>query len=240
MGKRIIAQRRGRVGGPYQSPSHRHRGGKDGIKYLPISEGKGKVTKLLHDPGRTAPIAQITFTSGEHKGEKYQVIAPESIAIDDDVVIGDSKSVNTGSILPLDQIPEGSPIFNIEAQPGDGGKFVRAGGTVATLVSHGAKTIVQLPSGQFKSFNPKCRATIGVVAGGGREEKPFIRAGKRYHSTKSRAKKYPTVSGVAMNPVDHPHGGGSHQHVGKPSTVSKHAPPGRKVGHIAPKRRKKI
>jgi large subunit ribosomal protein L2 len=235
MGKRIKAQRRGRVGGP----SHKHRAGKNGIKYLPISQAKGKVTKLLHDPGRTAPVAQITFTSGERQGHNYKMLAPESIALDNEVTIGDSSSITSGSILPLRSIPEGTPIFNIESQPGDGGKFVRAGGTVATLVSHGAKTIVQLPSGQFKPFDPECRATIGVVAGGGRQEKPFVRAGKKYHSIKSRAKKYPTVSGVAMNPVDHPHGGGAHQHVGKSSSVSKHAPPGRKVGNISPKKRKK-
>jgi large subunit ribosomal protein L2 len=239
MGKRIIAQRRGRVGGPYGSPSHRHKAGKDGIKYLSIKNAKGEVTELLHDPGRTAPIAEIKLTSGELQGQKCKILAPESIAVNQEIGIGEGAQIAPGNVLPLRGIPEGTAIFNIESQPGDGGKFVRAGGTVATLVSHGAKTIVQLPSGQFKPFHPDCRATIGVVAGGGRKEKPYTRAGKKFHAFQSRAKKYPRVSGVAMNPVDHPHGGGAHQHVGKSSTVSKHAPPGRKVGSISPKKRKK-
>jgi len=239
MGKRLITQRRGRVGGPYQSPSHRHKGGKGGIKYLPVKQAKGKVIELLHDPGRSAPIANVKLTTGEHQGQNYKMLVSEGTAINHEINIGEGSEITPGNILPLHAIPEGTPIFNIESQPGDGGKFVRAGGTVAAVVSHGTKTVVQLPSGQFKPFNPDCRATIGVVAGGGRKEKPYIRAGKKFHAFRSRAKLYPTVSGVAMNPVDHPHGGGAHQHVGKSSSVSRHAPPGRKVGHISPKRRKK-
>ncbi len=168
MGKRLISQRRGRVGGPYLSPSHRHKAGKGGLKYLPIQKAKGKVIELIHDPGRTAPIAEVEITSGERSGHKYKILAPESLAIEQEVGIGENAKIAAGNVLPLYAIPEGTPIFNIESQPGDGGKFVRAGGTVATLVSHGAKTIVQLPSGQFKPFHPNCRATIGVVAGGGR------------------------------------------------------------------------
>ena len=239
MGKRLKTQRRGRVGGPYGSPSHRHKSGKGGIKYLPINQAKGKVIDLQHDPGRTAPIANVKFSTGEKKGQNFKMLASESIAINSEINIGEGADIVLGNILPLRAIPEGTPIYNIESQPGDGGKFVRAGGTVATLVSHGNKTTVQLPSGQFKPFHPDCRATVGVVAGGGRKEKPFIQAGRKFHSTRSRAQKYPTVSGVAMNPVNHPHGGGAHQHVGKSSSVSKHAPPGRKVGLISPKKRKK-
>ena len=81
-----------------------------------------------------------------------------------------------------------------------------------------------------------CRATIGVVAGGGRKEKPFVKAGKKYHAMKAKAIKWPRVRGVAMNAVDHPFGGGRHQHTGKPTTVSRRMPPGRKVGHIAARR----
>lgn len=240
MGKRIIAQRRGRfTSNVYQSPSHRHKGGKNGIKYLPTNQIKSKIIDLEHDPGRTAPIATAKIIGGERDGQNYKFIASEGIFINQELSSGDNAEISSGNVLPLRSIPEGTPIFNIESQPGDGGKFVRAGGTVATVVSHGNKTVVQLPSGQFKPFHPECKATIGVVAGGGRKEKPFVQAGKRFHSCRSRARKYPKVSGVAMNPVDHPHGGGSHQHVGKPSTVSKHAPPGRKVGRLSPKKRKK-
>jgi large subunit ribosomal protein L2 len=240
MGKRLITQRRGRgARGVYSSPSHRHKGGKDGIKYLPTDRAKSKIVELKHDPGRTAPIAKAKVTSGEHTGKTYKLLTAEGMYVDQEVSIGDNSDIVIGNILPIHAIPEGTPIFNIESQPGDGGKFVRAGGTMASVVSHGVRTVVQLPSGQFKPFHPNCRATIGVVAGGGRKEKPYVRAGKKFLAFRSRAKKYPRVSGVAMNPVDHPHGGGAHQHVGKPSTVSKHAPPGRKVGHLSPKKGKK-
>jgi len=118
--------------------------------------------------------------------------------------------------------------------PGDGGRFVRAAGAQAVVVSQGDRTVIQLPSGQFRTFHPDCRATIGAVAGAGRGDKPFYRAGKKWFSFRSFSKAYFIVRGVAMNPVDHPHGGGSHQHVGKPSTVGFDAPPGRKVGRMSP------
>ena len=142
-----------------------------------------------------------------------------------------------GNILPVGTIPEGYPIYNIEITPGDGGKLVRAGGSGATVVSHDSKkTVVKLPSGQFKTIDSSCRATVGIAAGGGRKDKPFLKAGKKFHARRKKGKQYPVVRGVAMNAVNHPHGGGGHQHVGGPSTVSRGAPPGRKVGNIAAKR----
>ena len=128
-------------------------------------------------------------------------------------------------------------MYNIELDQGDGGKLVRAGGSNATVVSHDKqKTVIQLPSGAFKTIDSKCKATIGVVAGGGRKDKPFLKAGKKHYAYRTRGKQYPTVRGVAMCAVSHPHGGGGHQHVGGPSTVKRSAPPGRKVGNIAAKR----
>jgi large subunit ribosomal protein L2 len=233
MGKRIRTQRRGR-GGVWRSPSHRHRSGPGGIQYVKSkSTISGRVQELRHDPGRTAPLAKLVLENGN----RTWVIANEGMTVDQDIKQGNDAPNNPGNILPLSEIPEGTKIFNIESQPGDGGKFVRAGGTYATVVSHGVKTIIQLPSGQFKPLSPQCRATVGVVAGGGRKDKPMIKAGKNWYATRSRARKFPTVSGVAMNPVNHPHGGGAHQHVGKPSTVSRHAPPGRKVGRLSPKKK---
>ena len=139
--------------------------------------------------------------------------------------------------MPVGKIPEGVPVYNIELSPGDGGKLVRAGGSNATIVSHDSeKTVIQLPSGQFKTLDSSCRATIGILAGGGRKDKPFLKAGKKYFAYKKRGKQYPVVRGVAMNPVAHPHGGGGHQHVGKPYTVKRGASPGRKVGSIAARR----
>ena len=170
-------------------------------------------------------------------GEKKFILAPESIQIDDEIEYGISAPIKFGNTLPLAEIPEGTPIYDIENTPGDGGRFVRSSGTYASLITHDAnQSVVELPSGELKYLNPRCRASIGVVAGGGRKEKPFLKAGNRWHAYKAKGKKFMTVRGVAMNAVDHPHGGGNRQHPGRPTTVSRHAPPGRKVGSIAAKR----
>ena len=137
----------------------------------------------------------------------------------------------------LDQIPEGTQICNVEARPGDGGKIARSGGNSAMVDPRmGDYGRSPLPSGRTKDLPAKCRATIGVLGGPGRTEKPLMKAGAADHRAKARGKLYPTVSGVAMNPVDHPHGGGNHQAVHGPNSVSRHAPPGKKVGNIAPRR----
>jgi large subunit ribosomal protein L2 len=129
------------------------------------------------------------------------------------------------------------PVCNVERQPGDGGKFARASGVSAQLLTHDRKVaVVKLPSGEVKRLSPSCRATVGVVAGGGRPEKPFVKAGNKHHKMRARGTKWPRVRGVAMNAVDHPFGGGGRQHPGQPKSVSKNAPPGRKVGDIASKR----
>ena len=98
------------------------------------------------------------------------------------------------------------------------------------------RVAVRMPSGSTKWFNGQCRATIGVVAGGGRSEKPFVKAGKKYHKMKNTASNWPRVRGIAMNVIDHPFGGGGHQHPGRPKTVSRGTSPGRKVGHVAARR----
>jgi len=161
------------------------------------------------------------------------MIACDGLSVGQRVTHG-APNIDRGNTLPLKDIPEGTLVYNIEARPGDGGRFVRAAGTQAVVVSHGERTVVQLPSGQFHSFHRECRATIGAVAGAGRGDKPFTKAGKKWFSYRSFSKAMFNVRGVAMNPVDHPHGGGSHQHVGKPSTVGYDAPPGRKVGRMSP------
>jgi len=230
MGKRVIARRRGH-GGVYKSPSHRHKGA---VLYPKEKEFVGKVTDIIHDPGKTVPVAEVTLSNGG----KMKLLASEGMQIDQIIAGGPDVKVEKGNVMPLGKVPEGTLVYNLESIPGDGGKFVRAGGTSAIVVSQGEKTVVQLPSGSFRSFDPKCRATIGVLAGGGRGEKPFGKAGKKWHATRSTAQVYPKVRGVAMNPVDHPHGGGAHQHVGRKSTVSRHAPPGKKVGRLSPKKKK--
>ena len=232
MGKRLIQQRRGRTQSKFNAPSHRFKGK---IKYARDNENKeGIVKDIIHDPGRSAPLARIMLNDNK----KILVLAPEGIKVGDNIKFTDNKrEIGVGNVLPVGKIPEGAPIYNIELSPGDGGKLVRAGGSNATVVSQDKKkTVIQLPSGQFKTIDSTCKATIGIVAGGGRRDKPFLKAGKKHIAYKKRGKQYPIVRGVAMCAVSHPHGGGGHQHVGKPSTVKRGASPGRKVGSIAAKR----
>ncbi|HUT27199.1 MAG TPA: 50S ribosomal protein L2 [Methanomassiliicoccales archaeon] len=232
MGRRLRQQRRGHGSSTYRSPSHRHVGE---IKH-PHSELKnGVVTDIIHAPGRNSPVAEIKFESGK----KDKIIAVEGLMVGQDISVDGTKNLKPGSILPLSNIPEGTLIHNLEARPGDGGKFVRTAGTYATLVTKGDTVVVQLPSGAFKNLDPRCRAGIGIIAGGGASEKPFAKAGKKFHALRSKAKANFKVKGVAMNAVDHPHGGGGHPHVGKPSTVSRNAPPGRKVGRLSPQKKQR-
>jgi len=234
MGKRLIVQRRGRGGSVFRSPGWKKVGP---AKYRVLKEEelkkglKGKVVELLHDPGRGAPLAKIVF---EDKTEML-TIAVEGLYVGQIVEYGENAAPRNGNILPLYSIPEGTKICNIELKPGDGGKIARSSGTYAILLAKsGNKALVQLPSGKTKEVNIRCRATIGVVAGGGRIEKPFLKAGKKYHLSRSKAWKYPTVRGKAMGAYAHPHGGGAHPKGGTP--VPRTAPPGQKVGHIAPRR----
>ncbi|MHA1652222.1 MAG: 50S ribosomal protein L2 [Candidatus Helarchaeota archaeon] len=236
MGKRIKVQRRGRGSPTFRASKKRKRGP---VKH-PIFKDqqeeplKGEIINLEHERGRSAPLARIFYENGS----KEYMIAPEGVAIGQEIVVGDPSDIRIGNTLPLKDIPEGTSVYNIESQPGDGGKFARAGGTYATVVTRDKqRVIVKLPSGKTRSYNPRCRATIGVVAGGGRTEKPFVKAGNKFHHCRAKNQKYPVNRGVAMVAASHPHGGGQKQHIGKKSScVSRNAPPGRKVGLIAARR----
>jgi large subunit ribosomal protein L2 len=195
----------------------------------PVLRGVGRVVDIFQAPGHTAPLARVRYD-----GAEVLMIACDGLQVGQAVSVGEP-NVDRGNTLPLGDVPEGTLVYNIEAVPGDGGRYARAAGAQAVVVSRGERTVVQLPSGQFKAFHPACRATIGAVAGAGRGDKPFTKAGKKWFSYRSFSKPPFTVRGVAKNPVDHPHGGGSHQHVGRPSTVGYDAPPGRKVGRLSPR-----
>ena len=233
MGRRIQGQRRGRGTSTFRAPSHRYKSDLSHKKDESNDTVSGTVVDIEHDPARSAPVVAVEFDDGDQR----LVLAPEGVAVGDTIQVGVSAEIKPGNTLPVAEIPEGVPVCNIERQPGDGGKFARASGTSAQIITHDRHvTAVKLPSGQTKRLNPECRATVGVVAGGGRTEKPFVKAGKKYHKMKSRGTKWPRVRGVAMNAVDHPFGGGGRQHPGQPKSVSRDAPPGRKVGDIASKR----
>ena len=227
MGKRIIPRRRGR-GRRYKAADNRFKGE---ARHPRNKSSSGKVVELMHDPGRTAPVAKIESEDGT-----YTMIAHNGMHVGQDVNTGHGAEIATGNTSYIGSIPEGTKIYNIEMKPGDGGKLARAAGEAATIVSHGKRTTVRLPSKAQKTLDNMCRATIGSVAGSGRGEKPIAKAGKNFYRNKARPKSGPTVRGVAMNAVDHPHGSGRKQTIGINSTVSRNAPPGRKVGHIAAKR----
>ncbi len=238
MGKRLKQQRRGKGSNAYSSPGHRFMG--NVVFRKAVGEGRinGEVVELVDDPGHHAPLMRIKYDDYR----EFLLLAPEGIRIGDIIQEGKGAALKLGSILPIGQIPEGMPIYNIEAVPNDGGKYVRAPGGFATVVSQsGGKTSVLMPSKQTVELNSNCRAEIGAVAGGGSSSKPIMKAGKSYYMMHALNRTWPKNRGVKSNPVDHPFGGKQH-HKGASSMVARGAPPGAKVGHIAARRvgRKKI
>ncbi|MEF8873217.1 MAG: 50S ribosomal protein L2 [Candidatus Thermoplasmatota archaeon] len=232
MGKRITPQRRGKGSSTYRSPSHRHLAQPG---YPKSQETEGEVVELHHAPGRSAPLAEVEFENEETSF----MIANHGLWVGENIEVGPDAEVEKGNVLPLRRVPVGMFVYNIELEPLDGGKLVKTAGSHATVISQERrKTVLELPSDKIKEVDNRCRATIGIVAGGGQTEQPFVKAGKKAKSLRSRAKRARDVRGVAMDAVDHPHGGGDHQHVGVPSTVSSNAPPGRKVGNLSSKKKK--
>ncbi len=234
MGKRILVQRQGRGSPTFRSPSHLRKGPARYPTNIPADQTHiGKVVALIHDPGRWTPLAKIVLENGV----EFQIPACEGMYVGQTIQIGPNAKPKPGNILPVGKIPEGTPVYNIEVRPYDGGKLARQAGSYATILGRsGGKTIIQLPSGKTTLIPNQARATIGVPAGAGRTEKPLLKAGTAYHKWKRKARKWPRVRGVAMNACSHPFGGGSHQSVSFPSTVSRTSPSGRKVGHIAARR----
>lgn len=235
MGKNLIQQRRGK-GSIFRAPSFRYVG-KVGIRS--ISNTKAKILDIIHCPGHSGPLIELMY---EDKQKGY-IIAPEGVKVGEFIHIGEEAQIKSGNIIQLKNIPEGTLIYNIEVKPGDGGKLVRAAGTFAKVVSKlPDRIVVELPSKKQKYFNPKCRAIIGVVAGGGKLEKPLLKAGNAYYKMRAKNRRWPKVSGTSMNAVAHPFGGSRSSHKGKINIAPRNAPPGRKVGKLRPKKtgRKKI
>lgn len=231
MGKKLLQQRAGRGGINFRSPSWRRVGP---ARYPNINgDHKGKVINILHNPGVNAPVAQIKLDTGE----TFFIPAVQGLTVGQIIQIGSNAPVSNGNIVEVGNLPEGTVVCNVEKTRGDGGKFARAAGAYATIIGRsGDKVLIKLTSEKIVQVSVSARATIGVIAGGGITEKPLLKAGNNYWKYKVKATKWPHVRGVAMNAVSHPHGGGLHQSVSRPSTVSRNAPPGRKVGHIAARR----
>jgi large subunit ribosomal protein L8e len=243
MGRVIRAQRKGNPKSIYKS--HKvHRVAPPKFRSLDYAERngylRGVVKDILHDPGRGAPLARLTFRDPyRYKTRTEHFIAVEGMYTGQYVYCGNKASLAIGNVLPIKNIPEGTLVSNVEESPGDKGAVSRATGCYATIIGHsedGSKTRVRLPSGARKTYSGDARAMIGIIAGGGRIDKPMLKASRAYLKQKARRKSWPHVRGVAMNPVDHPHGGGNHQHIGHPATRGRFSPPGQKVGLIAARR----
>lgn len=242
MGRVIRAQRKGH-GGIFKAHT-KHRKGAAELRILDYAERhgyiRGVVREIIHDPGRGAPLAKVEFKDPyKYRRNLATFIATEGMYTGQFVYCGAKAALTVGNVLPLESLPEGTIVCNVEEKAGDRGSLARTSGNYATIIGHNhdeGVTRVKLPSGAKKVLPSKCRAMIGIIAGGGRVDKPIMKAGRAYYKYKAKRNCWPRVRGVAMNPVEHPHGGGNHQHIGHSSCVSRHAPPGKKVGLIAARR----
>jgi large subunit ribosomal protein L2 len=227
MGKRIISQARGKGSFTYRVKrlAYKYR-----IKYPNELKGEGIVTQLINSPAHSAPLAKIRYPEGVFYIPAFKgMLEGQKISLD-------GKEVKEGNILRLKDVPIKTPVYNLESKPGDGGVFIKTAGSSAMVNRMvGNEIMVMMPSKKERMFHPDCRATVGVIAGAGRLEKPIIKAGKKHHMTKARGKLWPRTSAVKMNAVDHPFGSGRGKRI-KSKIAKRNAPPGRKVGHLRPRR----
>jgi large subunit ribosomal protein L2 len=228
MGKNLIQQKRGKGGPTWRANGFNSKGD---VK-LPMNKTAATVKDIITSRFHSAPLLEVVYNDGK----KGLLIAPEGVKVGDTINIG-AGDVQIGNTMKLADMPEGALIFNIESRPGDGGKFVRGSGTAARIATKMRdKIIVILPSKKQREFHPNCMATMGTVAGGGRLEKPFVKAGNMFHQMKSKNRYWPKMTGAAMNALSHPFGGKRTSRKGRPTIAPKNAPPGRMVGMIRPRK----
>ena len=184
----------------------RHRGGGAKRKYRTVDFKRdkdgvpAKVAHIEYDPNRSARIALLNYRDGE----KRYILCPNDLSIGDTVVSGQGADVRPGNAMPLGSIPVGTTVHAVELKPGAGAKIVRSAGTSAQIMAReGGFVHLRLPSGEVRRVRLDCRATVGVV---GNAEHELIRIGKAGASRHRGIR--PQTRGAAMNPVDHPHGGG--------------------------------
>ena len=197
----------------------RHQGGGEKRKYRVIDFKRdkdgipGKVASIEYDPNRTANIALINYVDGE----KRYIIAPKGLEVGMTIESGASAGIVVGNAIPLQNIPVGTVVHNIELNPGRGGQLVRAAGTSAQILGREDRyVLVRLSSTEVRRILGVCKATIGEVGNENHELVSLGKAGRRRHMGVR-----PTVRGSVMNPVDHPHGGGEgKQSIGHPSPMS--------------------
>lgn len=197
----------------------RHIGGGNRIKYRIIDYKRNKdgipakVASIEYDPNRTAYIALLNYADGE---KKY-ILAPLGLNVGDTVVSGAGADIKAGNALPLENIPVGTLVHNVELQPGKGGQMVKTAGAFAQLMAkEGGYATLRLPSGEMRKVLLTCKATVGQVGNLDHELVSLGKAGRKRHMGVR-----PAVRGVVMNPNDHPHGGGEGKSpVGMPSPVT--------------------
>ena len=197
----------------------RHRGGGAAKKYRIIDFKRlkdgvpARVAEIEYDPNRTAYIALLNYADGD----KRYILAPKGLKVGDKVESGEDADIKIGNALPLRAIPVGTTIHNIEMTPGKGGQLARSAGTSAQLsAKEGKMAQLRLPSGEYRRVSIECRATVGGVGNTAHELVNLGKAGKKRHLGFR-----PHVRGSAMNPVDHPHGGGEGRTpIGRPSPMT--------------------
>ena len=205
--KSLLAKKKEKAGrNSYGRITVRHQGGGNRQKYRIIDFKRRKdnmeatVIGIEYDPNRSANIALIQYEDGE----KAYILAPQGLTDGDKVVSGETVDIKAGNCMPIDSIPVGTLIHNIELNPGQGGKLVRTAGQSAQLMAkEGKYATLRLPSGEMRKVLAKCRATIGVIGNSDHENVKLGKAGRKRHMGWR-----PEVRGSVMNPVDHPHGGG--------------------------------
>lgn len=228
MGKNLIQQRRGRGTSTFRANSFRG----PGQAKIRTGMQQAVVQDIIASRMHSAPLFRVKYEDSQ----RGLIPAVEGIKVGDTLQIG-SGDVVSGTVLELGKIPVGALVCNLEAAPGDGGKFVRGSGTYARVLGmQGDQVVVILPSKKRRTFNPMCRAMLGTIAGGGRLDKPLMKAGKKFHKMHAKNKYWPLVAGAAKNAVSHPFGGKRTSRKGRPTIAPKNAPPGRMVGMIRPRK----
>ncbi|MEK6757935.1 MAG: 50S ribosomal protein L2 [Nanoarchaeota archaeon] len=227
MGKRIISQARGKGSGTYRVSKRAFR---FKLQYPKKLEGTGTIVKLFNSTAHTAPLAKINYSEGSFYMPAFKGM------IEGGKINFEGNEIKDGNIMKLKDLPIKTHIYNIESRPGDGGIFIKTGGNFAVINRIlGEDILVLMPSKKEKKFNGNCRAVVGIIAGAGRLDKPFVKAGKKFHLKKSKSKLWPRTSAVKMNAIDHPFGSGRGKRI-KSKIAKRNAPAGRRVGLIRPRR----
>lgn len=227
MGKRIISQARGKGSLTYRV---RRKAFMNKVGY-PMREGEAEILKVLHSAGHSAPLVKIKI------GNEIFYNPAFDNAYEGQKIIISKEKIENGNIAMLKYVPAGTKVYNIEINPGDGGKMVRTAGSSAIVFKkyENNKISVLMPNKKEIILSGDCRLTIGKIAGSGKTLKPFVTAGKKFYKARAKNKLWPRTSAVKMNAVDHPFGSGRGKRI-KSKIAKRNAPRGARVGHIRPRR----